>query len=361
MILYELQLLSIGDNPFSMPIDSKEQLCNLLSLTNDESIWEEKNARLPLLITDYYFNLIDPNDLNDPIRHQVIPTIFENLDSQDSIDPLEEVKHSLTDRLIHRYNNRAALLVTDRCFTYCRHCFRRRFTGNSTGAIKEDELLAIAKLLKAHNEIKEVLLTGGDMFTLSDSALEHLFSTLKTARPDILFRLCTRAVVTNPERFTPQLFEIIDKYHSIGTPFVLMTQFNHPRELNEKTLCVTDRFINLGIPAFNQSVLLKGVNDDVDTLEELCNKLLHHRIKPYYLFQGDKVEGTKHLRCPLSKGLEIEEELRKRLSGLAMPQYTIDLPEGGGKVILTRQYVKGCKDGVWEIATPDGEVRYYPE
>ncbi len=344
-----------------MPIDSKEQLSNLLSLSKDESIWEEKNARLPLLITQYYFNLIDKNDLNDPIRRQVVPSILENTETQDSIDPLEEVKHSLTDRLIHRYHNRAALLVTDRCFTYCRHCFRRRFTGNSTGAIKTDELLAIAELLKEHQEIKEVLLTGGDMFTLSDSALEKLFSTLKTARADILFRLCTRALVTNPDRFTPELFAIIERYHHIGTPFVLMTQFNHPRELTERALSVSDKFIDLGIPAFNQSVLLKGVNDDVDTLEELCNKLLHHRIKPYYLFQGDKVEGTKHLRCPISKGLEIEEELRKRLSGLAMPQYTIDLPEGGGKVILTKQYVKGCKDGVWEIATPDGEVRYYPE
>lgn len=348
-------------NHNAMSITKMSQITDKLILSKDEQLWEEKNARLPLLITDYYFSLINNEDCNDPVRHQVVPTCLENCKSADSLDPLEEVKHSQTPRFIHRYHNRAALLTTDFCFTYCRHCFRRRFTGNNLGQITTKELDEICKYLAVHPEIKEILLTGGDMFTLSDVALEHMFKILKTARPDILYRLCTRATVTNPERFTPELFALLDKYNKIGTPFVLMTQFNHPRELTPLSLAVTDSFINLGIPAYNQSVLLAGVNDDVDVLEELCNSLLHHRIKPYYLFQGDKVEGTKHLRCPISKGLKIEEELRRRLSGLAMPQYTIDLPEGGGKVILTKQYIKGFKEGNWLIETPEGELRTYPD
>jgi KamA family protein len=344
-----------------MSITKVSQISDAFSLTKEEALWEEKNARLPLLITDYYFSLINPSDPSDPIRRQVVPTILENEVGGDCIDPLEEVKNSVSPFLIHRYTNRCALLTTDRCFTYCRHCFRRRFTGKNSGPVPYEELERIASYLEAHKEVKEVLLTGGDMFTLSDEHLERMFAILKEKRPDILYRLCTRAVVTNPARFDEKVMAIVKKYSSIGTPFVLMTQFNHPRELTPEAIKATDAFIDSGIPAFNQSVLLKGVNDDANVLEELSNKLLSHRIKPYYLFQGDKVEGTKHLRCPLSKGLEIEEELRLRLSGLAMPQYTIDLPEGGGKVVLTKNRVHGLKDGVWEIEAPEGGLRHYPD
>lgn len=344
-----------------MPITKLSELQTILSLTKEELNWKEKNARLPLLITDYYFSLINRTDINDPIRRQVVPREEENTDTNEMLDPLEEEAHSVNKRLIHRYRNRAALLTTDRCFTYCRHCFRRRFTANSTGAIKKEEIISCCEYLKTHSEIKEVLLTGGDLFTLSDGQLENLFSSLKEARPDILYRLCTRANITNPDRFTKELFSLISKHNEIGTPFVLMTQFNHPKELTETAISIIDSFIDIGIPIFNQSVLLNGVNDSVDVLETLCNMLLRNRIKPYYLFQGDMVEGTKHLRCSLKQGLIIEKELRKRLSGLAMPNYTIDLPQGGGKVSLTHNYNKGEKDGNWEFGTPDGDVRYYPD
>lgn len=344
-----------------MPITKLSELQTILSLTKEELNWKEKNARLPLLITDYYFSLINCADINDPIRRQVVPNEEENTNTNEMLDPLEEEAHSVNERLIHRYQNRAALLTTDRCFTYCRHCFRRRFTANSTGAITKEEIISCCEYLKTHDEIKEVLLTGGDLFTLSDKMLENLFFSLKETRPDILYRLCTRANITNPDRFTKELFSLIDKYNKIGTPFVLMTQFNHPRELTETAISIIDSFIDAGIPIFNQSVLLKGVNDSVDVLETLCNMLLRNRIKPYYLFQGDMVEGTKHLRCSLKQGLIIEKELRKRLSGLAMPNYTIDLPQGGGKVSLTHNYMKGEKDGNWEFETPDGDVRYYPD
>ena len=229
-----------------------------------------------------------------------------------------------------------------------------------TGPIKEDEINNACEYLKAHREIKEVLLTGGDMFTLSDEALDNLLYKLKSAREDIIYRLCTRTLLSNPDRFTPELFRILKK-HNHGAPFYLMTQFNHPAELTPKAIEKLSSFVELGIPMMNQCVLLRGVNDELETQVELCNKLLYNRIKPYYLFQGDLVKGTAHLRVPLSEGLELERKMRIELSGLGMPQYTIDLPDGGGKVILTKNYIEGLVDDVWTFETPTGEIRHYPE
>ncbi len=329
-----------------------------LSLTEGEKKWLANPSSLPLLVSDFFFSLIDKDDPEDPIRRQVIPQELESK-VEDFLDPLMEVSYSVTERLIHHYTNRCALLTTDRCFTYCRHCFRRRFTGTSTGQISQEQIIEAVDYLKAHKEVKELLLTGGDLFTLSNDRLEFLFRSLREAREDIIPRLCTRAVATYPERFDDELMAIVKRY-SYGAPFVLMTQFNHPRELNEKSINAVSRFIDMGIPAYNQSVLLKGVNDNVDVLEELSNKLMYNRIKPYYLFQGDQVCGTKHLRVDIVKGLEIEKELRKRLSGLTMPQYTADLPQGGGKVILTENYLKEVHEDHVVFETPDGEIRKYP-
>ena len=343
-----------------MSISSLKQLEEHLDLTEDERQWFNTSPRLPLLVSDHVMALMDENDPDDPIRRQFIPDRRENTDDVGDLDPLREEEHSETPRLIHRYHNRAALLTTDRCFSYCRHCFRRRFTSSSSGPISGKQLEEAAAYLGMHGEIREVLLTGGDMFTMSDEQIASMLATLKSTRPDIIYRLCTRAVATFPERFTDKLFETISMYN-YGAPYYLMTQFNHPREITEETERIISSFMKLGIPAMNQSVLLKGVNDDVDVLEELSNKLLSARIKPYYLFQGDLVNGTEHLRVHLEDGLELERELRKRLSGLAMPQYTLDLPDGGGKVILTHDHMLGRRDGCWVFESPYGGRRIYPE
>lgn len=329
-----------------------------LKLTENERKWFDSPSSLPLLISDQFEKLINPDDPADPVRRQLVPDVRENIKIRSS-DPLAEVSHSVTGRLIHRYEHRAALLTTDRCFAYCRHCFRRRFTGLDSGPISDDEIMKAASYLKEHREIYEVLLTGGDMFTLSNDRIEKLFDALKSAREDLVLRLCTRAVASCPSRFDDALMALIEKYNH-GGPFLLLTQFNHPVELDEESIGAVRKFLSLSIPAFNQSVLLKGVNDDADTLEELCNKLLYNRIKPYYLFQCDLVEGTEHLRVSVEKGLELEKELRKRVSGLAMPQYTIDLPEGGGKVILTTDYLEGRDGDMLVFSTPDGQKRRYP-
>lgn len=339
-------------------VSRREDLERKLVLGEAEKDWFDNPSALPLLISDGLFNLIDPDDPEDPIRRQFVPDSREN-DTTRSVDPLGEVSHSVTGRLIHRYSRRAALLTTDRCFSYCRHCFRRRFTGDGSGPISEEQTKEAAEYLSAHPEITEVLLTGGDLFTLSDIALDRMLSILKESRDDIIYRLCTRAVASYPERFTDNLMAVIRK-RSHGAPFMFMAQFNHPRELRRESVEAVAKFVDMGIPAFNQSVLLRGVNDDPDVLEELCVNLLRNRIKPYYLFQCDLVAGTEHLRVPVERGLEIEAELRRRLSGLAMPQYTIDLPEGGGKVILTQNHIIGAEDGEIIFSTPDGSTRRYP-
>ena len=342
-----------------MSVTSLEQLEKRLRLTKDELSWKEGPLSVPLCITEHYLSLINPDDPDDPLRRQVVPTCHENIsDNAESPDPLEEVSHSHGERLIHRYKSRVAFLATDLCPMYCRHCFRRRFTGNMMGPASENDIRDAASYLGRNPKITEMLLTGGDPLTLSDSELDHMIGVFRKASPHLIIRICTRYPVSQPERITEDLVAMFKRHSS--APFYLMTQFNHPRELSPESIRAVSMFVDAGIPAMNQSVLLRGVNDDVDTLEELCNSLLFYRIKPYYLFQGDMVSGTAYFRVPLRKGMEIEEELRRRLSGLAMPVYTADLPDGGGKVPLCGSYIINTQDkekGSWKFRTPDGETR----
>ncbi len=342
-----------------MAITTLEQLEERLDLTPEEKAWKPSPTSVPLCITEHYFSLLDPSDKADPLRRQVVPTCNENRSSRtETADPLMEVGHSHGERLVHRYGNRVAFLATDICPMYCRHCFRRRFTGNMMGPASEKDISDACAYLKANAQIREMLLTGGDPLTLSDGQLDHMVGCFREARPDLIIRICTRYPVSQPERITKDLVAMF-KAHS-SAPFYLMTQFNHPRELTKQSIAAVSLFVDAGIPAMNQSVLLRGVNDDADTLEELCNKLLFNRIKPYYLFQGDMVVGTEYFRVPIKRGLELEHELRLRLSGLAMPNYVCDLPDGGGKIPLCGNYILKEPDkekGSWTFRTPEGEFR----
>lgn len=343
-------------------IKSKEELSTYLQLTKSEQLFDQDSTTtLPLRIPSYFLNLIDPDDPNDPLRRQVVPTDAEQIFiQQEYLDPLAEVDHSVTDRLIHRYPSRVAFLTTDVCAMHCRHCFRRRFTGTFQGPATAQQIDEAAAYVAEHPQVKEILFTGGDVLTLSDSNLSAMIEAFRSKRPDLVIRLCTRMPASYPMRITQALVDMLKTHAS--APFYLMTQFNHPRELTEQACLAVKRFVDAGIPAMNQTVLLKGVNDDADTLEALCNSLVFNRIKPYYLFQGDLVSGTNHFRVPLELGLALEKELRRRLSGLAMPLYAVDLPQGGGKVPLTTGYLSeqsGC--GRWEFRTIDGERRVYPD
>jgi lysine 2,3-aminomutase len=340
-------------------IRTMARLGSLLRLTEDEQAFKEGRQALPVKINPYFFGLIDPEDPSDPLRRQVVPTRFEQGEQPgEDMDPLEEVDHSISHRLIHRYKNRVAFLVTDICPVYCRHCFRRRFTGTFNGPASRQEIEEAARYVGDHPEIKEILLTGGDMMTLSDARIDEMVGLFRDRSPRLVIRLCTRTPATWPQRITDDLVAIFRKHDS--APFYLMTQFNHPRELTDEARQAVARFVDAGIPAMNQTVLLRGVNDRGTVLEQLCNELVASRIKPYYLFQGDLVSGTAHFRVPIERGREIEAELRRNLSGLAMPSYTVDLPEGGGKVPLTESYVEGrAADGGWIIRTTEGDTRIY--
>ncbi len=341
-------------------VTTLQQLESFIKLSEKERLWFEAHGdKLPLLVSRYYLSLIDPGDPLDPIRRQVIPSIEElGSSAEEERDPLAEVAHSVHPRLIHRYKNRVALLVSDSCATYCRHCFRRRFTATEEKQITPEEVKAIGEYLKGQPEIKEILLTGGDPLTLNDHNLKELLTGLYMARSDLTVRLCSRIPVTYPQRITPALVAMLKEVRQ--GPIYLMTQFNHPRELTKESIEATDLFVDNGFPALNQAVLLKGVNDSVAVLEELMNSLLFNRIKPYYLFQGDLVEGTKHLRVPLQEGLILEKELRQRLSGLAMPTYAVDPPGGGGKVVLTHNYLLGVEGEAAIFEGPQGGQVEYP-
>ncbi len=343
-----------------MAVTSLEELSKKFVLTEKELSWKESPISVPVLITDYYLSLIDSDNPNDPLRRQVFPLSSENTElEKESDDPLAEKEHSHGERLIHRYQSRVAFLTTDICAQYCRHCFRRRFTGSMMGPATEDDVNKACDYLKKHSEVKEMLMTGGDVLTLSDQMLDSYIEKFREASPKLIIRICTRVPVVNPDRITDDLVGIFKKHNT--APFYLLTQFNHPRELTEKSVKACAKFIDAGIPAMNQTVLLKGVNDDADTLEMLCNELLFARIKPYYLFQGDLVTGTSEFRVPIQKGMEIEQELRRRLSGLAMPNYTLDLPQGGGKIPLCGSYVISHSEGTWKFRTLYNEEREYPD
>lgn len=343
-------------------VTTREELENLLVLTEEEKLWfSNRGGSLPLKISRYYLSLIDPGDPHDPLRRQVVPTVRETCAAvSEQSDPLAESSHSVLPRLIHRYRNRVAFLVTDRCATYCRHCFRRRFTASSDGAASPSEVSEAAAYVGSHPEVREMLLTGGDPLTLADDRLDGLISAIRTARPDLVLRLCTRLPATYPMRVTGDLVSMIASHKT--APVYLMTQFNHDREFTAESRRAVSLFVDAGIPAMNQTVLLRGVNDDADALERLMNALVANRVKPYYLFQGDLVNGTGHFRVPLERGFALESELRRRVSGLAMPVYAVDLPGGGGKVPLGKRYLEGRNaNGSWIFCTVEGERRIYPD
>jgi lysine 2,3-aminomutase len=337
-----------------------ERLAQRLVLTEDERAYlreiEGRDDLLPVRITDYYLSLIDDSP-DDPLRRQAVPRIQELtwLDYELS-DPLGENRHRAADRLIHRYRDRVLVLATDSCAMYCRHCFRRGFAGHRNGAISEEQLAEACEYIRVHDEVTEVILSGGDPLTLPPPRLGLILSALRDARPEAVFRVGTRLPVVLPANVTDRLVAVLSE----AAPLWVVAQFNHPREITASSTEAVLKLVRSGVPVVNQTVLLEGVNDTVGTLEELFHGLVRMRVKPYYLFQGDLARGTAHLRVPLRRGLELVRCLRSRLSGLAMPTYAVDLPGGGGKVPLTESYLEGEENGRYRFIAPDGREFFYP-
>jgi lysine 2,3-aminomutase len=249
-------------------------------------------------------------------------------------DPLGEERNSVTPRLLHRYPDRVLFLVTDFCTVYCRFCTRKRFTGNNKAFLSEEDFNKSLEYIRAHKGIREVILSGGDPLTLADKQLEKVLSEIRKIDHVEIIRIGTRMPTVNPYRVTEDLVKMIRKY----APVYLMTHFNHPKELTYESAQAISTFVDHGIPVMNQMVLLNGINNHPVIVQALSRRLLYLRAKPYYMFQCDPSEGTDHLRTSIEDSLEIQKELWGNLSGLAMPNLSVDVPNGGGKVGYTPNF-----------------------
>lgn len=323
------------------------QLEQLFPLSQEEKqAIVELDNRFRLGITPYYLSLMDSTDINCPIRRQAIPLLAENFISpQDSEDPLAEERDMPVNSITSRYPNRALLYLTHTCAVYCRYCTRRRKVGNSASNNQKDQITNAIEWLKNNPQINDVIISGGDPLSWSDQRLDELLSRI---RPFItVLRIGTRHPTTLPQRITKDLANILAKY----PPIYVMTHFNHPKECTPQAQRSLQLLAEAGCVLSNQAVLLKGINDDAKTLHKLHLWLLQNRCRPYRLYHCDYSEGVSHFRVSFEKGLRILKELRGHSSGLAIPDYVIDLPGGYGKVRVSEGVQKGTD---WEFSNWEG-------
>ena len=342
-------------------ITKVEQLERLLpTLTSEERAGSilAGESKLSMAITPYFFSLIDPGDELCPIRRQVIPRLEETTTARwEMSDPCGEDSHSPVPGLVHRYPDRVLFLVTDRCAAYCRYCTRSRLVSNASGYDFHPEYDRQIAYIESHREIRDVLLSGGDPLLLSDEKLENLLSRLR-AIPHVEFlRIGTRIPIFLPQRITPELCAMLKQFH----PLFISIHTNHPRELTTEVRDALGRLADAGIPLGNQSVLLRHVNDDPETMKALVQKLLMCRVRPYYLYQCDLIQGSAHLRASVKRGLEIMEALRGHTTGYAVPQYVIDAPGGGGKVPINPEYLLKSGPDKVVIRNYEGRRFVYPD
>lgn len=330
-----------------------------LTLTDSErqGVIRALKGGFPMSITPYYMSLIDRDDPECPIRRQVIPREEEAIETPGDLhDPLGEVEHEVAPDLIRRYPDRVLLLATDRCAVYCRFCTRSRMVGEGGGARSLRHLEEAFRYIEANEDVAEVIVSGGDPLVMSTSRIVELFERLGSIPHLNNIRLATRAPVTIPSRITAELAEALKKTH----PAIwVMTHFNHPREITPESTRACAILADHGFPIMNQSVLLRGVNDDAETLTALFRGLVRIRVRPYYLLQMDPVRGTGHLRTPLSRGIELFTRLQGRLSGIALPKLIVDTPGGRGKVVVGPDVIVNKGDGRTTLKTFRGELVDY--
>ena len=318
-------------------IETLEDLKQYISLTpQEEEGVKACLGTLRMAITPYYLSLIDPDDPHDPIRRQAVPTAAELYKAPaDLLDPLHEDADSPAPGLTHRYPDRVLLLITDQCSMYCRHCTRRRFAGQKDAGLPVDQIDLAIDYIRAHPEVRDVLLSGGDALLVSDERLEYIISRLREIDHVEIVRIGSRTPVVLPQRITPELCAMLKKYH----PIWLNTHFNHPNEITPESAAACAMLADVGIPLGNQSVLLAGVNDCVHVMKKLVHELVRIRVRPYYIYQCDLSMGLEHFRTPVSKGIEIIEALRGHTSGFCVPTFVVDAPGGGGKTPVMPNYV----------------------
>jgi len=314
--------------------------------------------KLAMSITPHFLNLVDKDDPHCPIRRQVIPRMEESLDDPLELnDPCGEDNHMPVPGLVHRYPDRVLFLVTDRCASYCRYCTRSRVVSGVGEQQLETQWEAAFEYLENTPAVRDVLLSGGDPLLFSDGKLEKILSRLRSI-PHIQFiRIGSRIPIFLPQRITDSLCDMLKKYH----PLFISIHTNHPKELTTEVKAGLDKLANAGVSTGNQSVLLRGVNDDVTSQKALVHKLLMCRTKPYYLYQCDLIKGSSHLRTSIAKGIEIIEGLRGHTTGYAIPQYVIDGPGGGGKIPINPNYIVQRDNNQVTLRNYEGKEFIYPE
>jgi lysine 2,3-aminomutase len=339
-------------------ITTIEQLERLMTLTPEEKAGCLFAAhKLALAITPYFFNLIDRNDPHCPIRKQVIPRVDESIVSQEEmLDSLGEDEHSPVPGLVHRYPDRVLFLVTDRCASYCRYCTRSRLVSNAQDYNFHPEYEQALRYIESHPEVRDVLLSGGDPLLLSDKKLDHLLGRLRAIKHVEFIRIGSRIPVFLPQRITPELCEVFKKHG----PIWMSIHVNHPKEATQELKDACERLAYAGVPLGNQSVLLRGVNDDADVMKALVHRLLRMRVRPYYIYQMDLITGGAHFKADVRKGIEIIRALRGHTTGYAVPQYVIDAPGGGGKVPINPEYLEQITDDEVVFRNFEGRQFRYP-
>ena len=340
-------------------INTMEDLKHVVNLTEEETFGvEHVKESIPLRITPYYAMLMDPDDEKCPVRMQAVPISSEMQRTQwDMEDPLDEDGDAPVLGLTHRYPDRVLFLITNQCSMYCRHCTRRRFSGQVGHAVPKPQLDAAISYIREHTEVRDVLLSGGDGLLVNDKILEYIISNLRAIPHVEIIRIGTRAPVVFPQRITDNLLDIMRKYH----PVWINTHFNHPDEITAEAALACERLADAGVPMGNQSVLMRGVNDCPHIMKDLLHKLVKIRVRPYYLYQCDLSEGIQHFRTPISRGIEIMEQLRGHTSGYAIPTYVVDAPGGGGKIPVMPNYVVSQGHGKVVLRNFEGVITTYHE
>ena len=339
-------------------LNSIEDFEQILTLTESEHQALCQVGLFRVDITPYFASLIDPENPLDPIRKQILPTAAEILPFTGEMeDSLSEDAHSPVPGLVHRYPDRVLMLVTTQCASYCRYCTRSRIVGDPTQSFSSKDFEAQLDYLRRTPQVRDVLLSGGDPLTLAPKVLERLLTALREIPHIEIIRIGSRVPVFMPQRVTDELCELLQRFH----PLWLNIHVNHPNEITAELADACDKLTRAGIPLGNQSVLLAGVNDDPAIQRRLVHNLVRLRVRPYYLYQCDLVQGAGHFRTPIGKGIEIIESLLGHTSGFAVPTYVVDAPGGGGKIPLTPNYILSYSDQKVVLRNYEGFITTYYE
>jgi len=335
-------------------------LARMIELSEDESeAISRHTGSLPVGITPYYASLMSNLDPTQGLRRTVVPVLGEyEIARGENEDPLGEDSHSPVPGLVHRYPDRVLLLVTNFCSVYCRYCTRARMVGSAgERSVKKGDIELALNYIEQTPAIRDVLISGGDPLSLDDDRLEYVLQRLSKIKHVEFVRIGSKQPVVQPMRVTSSLRRMLKRYH----PLWMSLHFTHPDELTPEVEEACGRLADAGIPLGSQTVLLKGVNDDLETMRKLMHGLLKIRVKPYYLYQADPISGSSHFRTPVSKGVELIRGLRGHTTGYAVPNFVVDAPNGGGKIPIAPDYVVGYENGDLLLKSFDGDIYRYPD